>query len=73
MDWKHKGITYSIKIEPMGTLVMASARVPDEGMFVRVRPYSSIGTNEEEALDLLKKQIRTENRSVPIPDQDQVS
>jgi len=52
---------------------MASARVPEEGMFVRVRPFSAIGTDEEEALELLKKQIRMENRSVPILDQEPVS
>jgi hypothetical protein len=50
----------------MGALIMASARVPQEGMFVRVRPYSAIGTDEEQALKLLKKQIRMENESVPI-------
>ena len=73
MDWKHKGIIYSISIEPMGTLVMVSARVPEEGMFVRVRPFSAIGTNEAEALELLKKQIRMEYRSVPILDREPVS
>jgi hypothetical protein len=68
MEWKHKGITYSISTKQMGALVMASARAPKEGMFVRVRPYSAIGTDEEQALELLKKQIRMENRSVPVQD-----
>jgi hypothetical protein len=68
MEWKHKGITYTITIKPMGALVMASARAPEDGMFVRVRPYSAIGTDEEQAKELLKKQIRMENESVPIQD-----
>lgn len=68
MEWKHKGISYSITTKQMGPLVMASARAPQKGMFVRVRPYSSIGTDEEQALELLKNQIRMENRSVPIQD-----
>jgi hypothetical protein len=37
-------------------------------MFVRVRPYSAIGTDQEEALELLKKQIQMENKSVPVQD-----
>ena len=68
MQWKHKGITYSISTKPAGPLVIASARAPQEGMFVRVRPYSAIGTNEEEALKLLKEQIQMESRGVPIED-----
>jgi hypothetical protein len=68
MEWKHKGITYVISVKQMGSLVMASARAPEKGMFIRVRPYSAIGTDEEEALKLLKEQIRMENRSVPIQD-----
>jgi len=68
MEWKHKGITYSITTRKMGPLVIASAEVPDQGMFIRVRPYSAIGTDEEEALELLKKQILMENKSVPILD-----
>ena len=67
MDWKHKGITYSISTKQMGPLVMASARAPQEGMFVRVRPFSAIGTSEEQALELLKDQIIRENKEVPIP------
>jgi len=68
MEWKHKGITYVISTKEMGPLVMASARAPQKGMFIRVRPYSAIGTDEEKALELLKDQIRMENRSVSIQD-----
>lgn len=68
MEWKHKGITYTITVEPMGALVMASAQAREQGMFVRVRPYSAIGTDEEQAKDLLKQQIRMENQGVPIQD-----
>ena len=66
MEWKHKKIAYTISTQRMGDLVMASARVPQEGMFVRVRPFSAIGTDEEQALELLKEQIRMENQKVPF-------
>lgn len=66
MEWKHKKITYMIGVQRMGDLVMASARVPQEGMFVRVRPFSAIGTDEEQAVELLKEQIQMENRKVPF-------
>ena len=65
MDWEHKGITFSIQAQKMGPLVMASARTSKEGMFIRVRPFSAIGKSEEEALSLLKEQIRYEYRKVP--------
>jgi hypothetical protein len=65
MEWQHKGITFHITFERMGPLVMASARAPREGMFVRVRPFSAIGRSEEEALELLRSQIRMEYRRVP--------
>ena len=68
MEWKHKGITYTITFKPMGAHVLASARAPDDGMFIRVRPYSAIGSDQEEALELLKRQIQMENKSVPIHD-----
>ena len=65
MEWEHKGITFAISTEKMGTLVMASARAPMEGAFVRTRPFSAIGKSEEEALDLLKGQIQMEYKKVP--------
>ena len=65
MEWEHKGITYKISTQELGALVLASARAPQEGPFIRVRPFSAIGTSEEEALELLKKQIRQKYRKVP--------
>jgi hypothetical protein len=65
MRWEHKGIAFSITTQPMGPLVMVSARTSKEGMFVRFRPFSAIGRTEEEALELLKNQIRREYRRVP--------
>ena len=65
MEWEHKGITYKISTEELGALVLASARAPHEGPFVRVRPFSAIGTNKEEAVDLLKKQIKQTYKKVP--------
>ena len=67
MDWEHKGLHFKITAEPMGALCLAAARVPKEGMFMRVRPFSAIGTNEDEAVTLLKDQIRLEFESVPDP------
>jgi hypothetical protein len=67
MDWEHKGIIFQITTEPLGVLHMASARAPQDGPFIRVRPFSAIGTDEEEALSLLKKQIRHHYRKVPEP------
>jgi hypothetical protein len=65
MEWEHKGVKFSIRTEALGPFVLASARAPQEGMFVRVRPFSALGKDEEEALDLLKQQIRSEFRRVP--------
>jgi len=65
MEWEHKGITFSITTLPLGALVMASARAPREGPYVRVRPFSALGTSEEEALERLKNQIRQTYRRVP--------
>ncbi len=67
MEWEHKGLRFTITIEPMGELCLAAARVPRAGMFVRVRPFSAIGRSEEEAVDLLKDQIRLEYQTVPEP------
>ncbi len=65
MNWEHKGLRFTITTDAMGSLYLAAARVPRDGMFVRVRPFSAIGTNEEEAVKLLKSQIRQEFESVP--------
>ena len=65
MEWEHKGLCFTIDTEPMGVLCLAAAHVPREGMFVRVRPFSAIGTSEDEAVTLLKDQIRLEFKSVP--------
>ena len=64
MDWEHKGLRFTITTEPMGVLCLAAARVPREGLFVRVRPFSAIGKSEEEAVELLKDQIRLEYKTV---------
>ncbi len=65
MDREHKGLRFTISTEPMGVLCLAAARVPREGLFVRVRPFSAIGRSEEEAVELLKDQIRLEYQTVP--------
>ncbi|HLV00275.1 MAG TPA: hypothetical protein VKZ59_03355 [Acidobacteriota bacterium] len=65
MDWEHKGVKFTITIEKAGTFVLASARAPREGIFVRVRPFSALGKSEEEALELLQQQIKMEFRRVP--------
>lgn len=67
MDWEHKGLRFEITTEPMGVLCLAAARVPRQGIFVRVRPFSAIGRSEKEALELLKDQIRLEYQAVPDP------
>jgi hypothetical protein len=67
MDWEHKGLRFTITTEPLGALCLAAARVPEKGMFVRIRPFSAIGTNEAEAVKLLKDQIRLEFEIVPAP------
>jgi hypothetical protein len=65
MEWEHKGITFTLSTEEMGELVMVSACAPMEGAFIRTRPFSAIGTSEEEALKLLKDQIKAEYKKVP--------
>ncbi len=65
MDWEHKGLRFTITTEPMGVLCLAAARVPREGLFIRVRPFSAIGKSEEEAVELLQDQIRMEYQAVP--------
>jgi hypothetical protein len=66
MQWEHKGVTYHIQIEALGPFVLASARAPQIGPFVRVNPFSALGRSEEEALDLLRQQIEFEYRKVPV-------
>lgn len=65
MQWEHKGVKFTIETEKAGIFVLASARTLREGIFVRVRPFSALGKSEEEALELLKKQIQTEFRRLP--------
>lgn len=65
MEWEHKGIRFMIELEPLGVFFLASAKVPKEGMFVRVRPFSALGKSEEEALQMLRDQIRMEYRRLP--------
>ncbi|MEE8583372.1 MAG: hypothetical protein V3T83_00815 [Acidobacteriota bacterium] len=67
MEWEHKGIRFHIDSEPMGAFVMASARAPQEGMFVRVRPFSALGRDEKQAVQLLQQQIELEYRRIPSP------
>ena len=65
MDWNHKGMLFTITTEPLGEFVLASARVPKEGPFVRVRPFSALGRGEEVTVEMLKDQIRTEYKRIP--------
>jgi len=65
MDWDFKGLRFELKTERLGPFWLASARVPNIGPFVRIRPFSSLGKSEEEALDLLKRQIELEFRKLP--------
>ena len=65
MEWEHKGIRFTITTEKVGPMVLASARVPREGMFVRVRPFSAIGHDEQKAIELLKAQIALEMKRIP--------
>ena len=65
MTWEHKGITFQLEQESLGSFVMVSARVPSEGPFVRIRPFSALGRSPEEALEMVQDQIRREFRRVP--------
>ncbi len=65
MDWEFRGLQFQLKTEALGPFWLASARVPSIGRFVRVRPFSSLGRSEEEALELLKRQIEFEFRKLP--------
>jgi len=65
MDWEFKGLRFHLKTEALGPFWLASARVPNIGAFVRIRPFSSLGRSEEEALELLKRQIEFEFRKLP--------
>ncbi len=56
---------FALSTQEMGPLVMASARVAATGPYVRIRPFSALGTDRDEAIDLLKKQIRLEFRRLP--------
>jgi hypothetical protein len=65
MEWEHKGVVYNIETEALGPFVLASARAPQIGPFVRVQPFSALGRSEDEALRFLKQQIEFEFRKVP--------
>ena len=67
MDWEHKGIRFSLSIAPAGAFFLATARAAQEGMFIRVRPFSALGKSEDEALALLKDQIKLEYHRIPSP------
>ncbi len=67
MDWEHKGMVFTIETETLGPFVLASARVPNEGFFVRVRPFSVLLQGEAAAVEHLKEQIRMEFRRLPEP------
>ena len=60
MTWEHKGITFHLAQESLGSFVMVSARVPSEGPFVRIRPFSALGRSEEEALAMVNRFIPDE-------------
>ena len=62
MEWEHKGMRFAVSTRELGPLVLASARVADLGPYVRIRPFSALGTDRDEAIELLKKQIRLEFR-----------
>lgn len=62
MVWEHKGMRFAVSTRELGPLVLASARVADLGPYVRIRPFSALGTDRDEAVELLKKQIRLEFR-----------
>ncbi len=65
MKWEHKGIEFTIEVEPLGPFFLVSARAPQEGMFVRVRPFSALAQTQEQALEQVKSQIRVEYRRLP--------
>jgi hypothetical protein len=65
MEWEHKGIRFTITLEPCGPFVMAAARTPRVGAYLRVKPFSVVARSEEAALELLKRQITFEFRKVP--------
>ena len=62
MEWEHKGMRFAVSTRELGPLVLASARAADLGPYVRIRPFSALGTDRDEAIELLKKQIRLEFR-----------
>lgn len=65
MRWEHKGIVFEIEVEPVGEFFLASAQVPREGRFIRVRPFSALGRDEAQSIDMLKDQIRMKYRRAP--------
>ena len=65
MEWDYKGIKFIITTEPQGPFYLAAARAPQRGPFVRIRPFSALGTSEEKAIELVKEQIEREFKAVP--------
>ena len=51
MEWEHKGMRFAVSTQEMGPLVMASARVAATGPYVRIRPFSALGTDRDEAIE----------------------
>ncbi len=65
MEWEHKGMRFAVSTQELGPLVLASARVDATGPYIRIRPFSAMGTDRDEAIEFLKKQIRLEFRRLP--------
>ena len=65
MEWEHKTLCFTITVETIGPLYLASARTPPVNIFRRVRPFSAIGTSEKDAIKLLKDQIKLEFIKIP--------
>jgi|GEM_PF-7087268 len=65
MEWEFKGIKFTVETEDLGPFVLASARAPQVGPYVRVKPFSALGRSREKAIELLKEQIAFEYRKLP--------
>ncbi len=65
MEWEFKGIKFAVETEELGPFVLASARAPRVGSYVRVKPFSALATSRDKAIELLKQQIAFEFRKVP--------
>lgn len=65
MDWEFKGVRFTVETEELGPFVLASARAPRVSAYVRVKPFSALGRDREQAIQLLKEHIAFEFRKVP--------